>query len=141
MGSTDIFLSGEGYGVREVKVSPMVVFNILDHFSRRAEGSTKVIGTLLGRITSINTVEVVSSFPVPVDMDVVEVKINSIYNDTMYDLHKKIGAGEEVVGWYATGTTTDEHSLLIHEYYGRSCLSLVHLLVDAELRTGKADVR
>lgn len=141
MGSTDIFLSGEGYGVREVKVSPMVVLNVLDHFTRRAKGSSRVIGTLLGRVTSDNLVEVVSSFPVPHSEDMDEVAVDIDYHKTMYDLHKRVESGEEVVGWYATGANTEKNSVLIHEFYGRECANPVHILVDAELISDKADVR
>ena len=47
------------------KVHPVVLFNILDHYTRRNEGQDRVIGTLLGSVNSDGSVEVKNSFPVP----------------------------------------------------------------------------
>lgn len=42
----------------------MVLFSILDHYLRRPENQKRVIGTLLGTVTT-NVVEVTNSFAVP----------------------------------------------------------------------------
>jgi translation initiation factor 3 subunit F len=47
-----------------VKVHPVVIFNILDHFIRRTEGQDRVIGTLLG-VNVEGTIEIRNCFPVP----------------------------------------------------------------------------
>jgi hypothetical protein len=45
------------------KIQPIVIFNILDHYLRKSDGS-RVIGTLLG--TNVDgIVEITNSFPVP----------------------------------------------------------------------------
>lgn len=133
MESTDIFLGGEDSGVREVQVSPVVLFNVLDHFIRRTEGKKRVIGTLLGRFSTSGTVHVTDSFPLPHSESGDEVAVDTDYHKNMYDLHKRVNSTEELVGWYATGTGTDLKSVIIHEFYGRECVNPVHLLVDAEL--------
>ena len=47
-------------------IHPVVIFSILDHYSRRHEGQQRVIGTLLGRAGKLEkTVEVTNCFPVP----------------------------------------------------------------------------
>ena len=50
-------------------VRPIVLFNILDHYSRRKEGLSRVIGTLLGAATpgTDGAIEIVDCFPVPHD--------------------------------------------------------------------------
>lgn len=58
-----------------IKIHPLVVFNILDHFLRRPFGSTRVIGTLLGVYHHDGTVEVRNSFAVPHSTDP---EVNSI---------------------------------------------------------------
>lgn len=49
-----------------VLISPVVVFNVLDHFVRRGENQARVIGTLLGTINEEDgTVVISNSYPVP----------------------------------------------------------------------------
>ena len=63
MGLTDRTLLHDPSAPR-VNVEPVVLFNIVDHFSRRDQGQDFVVGTLLG--TEENGVVTVSScFPVP----------------------------------------------------------------------------
>lgn len=137
MESTDIFLGGEDSGVRQVVVSPAVVFSVLDHHLRREKGSRRVIGTLLGHFTSDGVVEVRSSFPLPhseADNEQDDkVAVDTEYHKNMYELHRRVNSSEEQVGWYATGTETDRKSVIIHEFYARECACPVHLLVDADL--------
>lgn len=140
MESTDIFLGGEDSGVRQVQVSPVVLFNVLDHFIRRTEGKRRVIGTLLGRFTTSGTVHVTNSFPLPHSESGAEVAVDTDYHKNMYDLHNRVNSSEELVGWYATGTETDLKSVIIHEFYGRECVNPVHVLVDAELSSERLDM-
>jgi len=57
-----LFLSGGS--ATSCKIHPVVLFQILDHHSRRKDGQKRVIGTLLG-VVSGHTVEIRNSFPVP----------------------------------------------------------------------------
>lgn len=142
MESTDIFLDAADSGVREVKIAPVVVFNVLDHFIRRADPKQRVIGTLLGRQTSTGTVHISDSFPLPhSENGEDEVAVDSDYFMKMYELQRRVTASEELVGWYATGTETDIKSVIIHEFYGRQCVNPVHVLVDASLKSDRMDVR
>ena len=47
-----------------VKVHPVVLFSIIDHYARRNEGQERVIGTLLGTVRD-GEVEIRNCFPVP----------------------------------------------------------------------------
>lgn len=136
-----MFIESEDSGVREVKVAPVVLFNVLDHYVRRTESSQRVIGTLLGRNTSSGTVYVTNSFPLPHSENGDDVAVDSEYFKKMYDLQRRVTASEELVGWYATGTQTDMKSVIIHEFYGRECVNPVHLLVDAGLSTDRFDMK
>lgn len=140
MESTDIFVGGEDSGVREVKVSPVVLFNVADHFQRRTDNKKRVIGTLLGRCTTSGTVEITDSFPLPHSETGDEVAVDTEYHRNMFELHRRVNASEDIVGWYATGTETDLNSVIIHEFYGRECVNPVHLLVDAELSSERFDM-
>jgi len=144
-----LFIDGSSGDVT-CKVHPAVIFTILDHFSRRNEGQTRVIGTLLGEETD-GVVEIKNCFPVPHnelaeeggDGDTqYQVAVDMEFHRTMYELHKKVSPREVVVGWYATGGAITPHSSLIHNLYaqevGSSC---VHLSVDTMINaTQKMDV-
>lgn len=142
MENTDIFIDGENSGVREVRVAPVVLFNVLDHYIRRTDPAQRVIGTLLGRQTSNGTIYVSDSFPLPhSENGDDEVAVDSEYFTKMYELQRRVTASEDLVGWYATGTETDIKSVIIHEFYGRKCVNPVHLLVDAELSSDRLDMK
>ncbi|KAI8925619.1 hypothetical protein BC831DRAFT_460008 [Entophlyctis helioformis] len=92
-------------------VAPLVLLSVLDHFLRRKEGQTQILGALLGyrsmdAATSLPTVQVVNSFPLAhtetADRKVV---IDTEYFSRMYALHQRVNAKETIVGWY-TATTT-----------------------------------
>eukprot|EP00184_Porphyridium_aerugineum_P006556 CAMPEP_0184696552 /NCGR_PEP_ID=MMETSP0313-20130426/3795_1 /TAXON_ID=2792 /ORGANISM="Porphyridium aerugineum, Strain SAG 1380-2" /LENGTH=369 /DNA_ID=CAMNT_0027155185 /DNA_START=75 /DNA_END=1184 /DNA_ORIENTATION=+ len=133
--STNIFLSGEGYDVKSVRVSPMALFSILDHYMRRPEKNGRVIGALLGTIHEDFTIDIKSSFPVSHSETTENAALDVDYFGTMLDLHSKVSSSDVIVGWYGTGTTTDANSVVFHEFFARSCPSPVpvHLLMDASL--------
>ena len=47
-----------------------------------------------------------------------EISENSYFN-RVPALHRKVFAGESLVGWFATGNEITSHSAPIHEYYAR----------------------
>ena len=60
------------------------------------------------------------------------------YGLKMLDMCRKTNAHETIIGWFSTGAEITEHSLLIHDYYGRETRGRdpIHLLVDTSLRDG-----
>jgi translation initiation factor 3 subunit F len=81
-----------------VTIHPVVLFTILDHYLRRAEGQARVIGTLLGTRHD-NEVEVKSSFAVLHSETDEQVAVDMEYLKTMYDLHHKVNPKEVILGW------------------------------------------
>jgi translation initiation factor 3 subunit F len=113
-----------------VKVHPVVIFNILDQYVRRGEKQDRVIGTLLGSFSD-GTIEIKNSFPVPhTESD--QVAVDMEFHRNMYELHQKTAPKEVIVGWYATGLDINENSVMIHEFYSKetSIPTVAHLLVD-----------
>ena len=47
------------------RVHPLVIFSILDHYQRRNDGQTRVVGTLLGQQLEGGIIDVKQAFPVP----------------------------------------------------------------------------
>lgn len=145
MATKELVLATEA--VVEVKVHPVVIFQILDRALRRAEEQERVIGTLLGRVEN-GVAEVTNSFAVPHLENGDEVAVGKDFHTQMYELHQRVNESEVVVGWYATtldalavgAPLVDEHSCLIHEFYGSVAEMPVHLVVDTSLRTDQLQI-
>jgi len=132
-------------GVTHVKLHPLVLFSVLDHYLRRTSSSSpRVIGTLLGRVTG-KTVEIKSCFPVPHVENGEEVAVGKDFNRQMFALHCKVNPEEEIVGWYATssegGVLINEQSCLIHGFFASECTSPLHLVVDTSLKDNSLGVK
>ena len=123
-----VYVAGEV----ECQVHPVVLFSIVDHYSRRETGQERVIGTLLGTETD-GKIEVCSGFPVPHTETDEQVAVNTDFHATMLALHQRVYPKQKVVGWYSTGEEVNESSLLFHEFYGQDVERPVHLLLDLGL--------
>jgi len=118
---------------RRVQVHPVVIFSILDHYSRRAEDQERVIGTLLGTVDSKGVVDVTDSFPV-LHTEVDNVAVDIKFHRSMMDLHLRASPNVAIVGWYATGNQISDNSVIIHDFYTRETgKSPIHLTVDTLL--------
>merc|ERR1712176_1463925 len=100
-----------------------VLLHVLDHHTRRQEGSGRVIGTLLGRRDG-KKIEVTNCFAVPHAERGDEVAIGKDFNKQMLALHLKSNPKEVVVGWYASTPSSPldmplvaDTSSLIHDFY------------------------
>lgn len=114
------------------RVRPVVLFSIIDHYSRREEGQERVIGTLLG--TEVNGVtEICSCFPVPHTETEEQVAVNTDFHATMLQLHQRVHPKHRVIGWYSTGEEINDSSMLFHDFYGQDVERPVHLLLDLGL--------
>lgn len=123
-----------------VKVHPVVIFNILDHFIRRNEGQDRVIGTLLG-VNVEGVIEIRNCFPVP-HTEGEQVAVDMQFHRTMVDLQQRTAPKEVIVGWYTTGLDITENSVVIHEFYTKeSAFSAVHLLIDTALTNDTLGIR
>lgn len=133
----------------KVIVHPLVLFQVLDHHTRRQEASSRVIGTLLGRRDG-NVVEITNCFAVPHAERGEEVAIGKDFNKTMLALHMRTNRKESVVGWYSSAASGDDApdliadtSSLIHEFYSGETEDgdCVHVVVDTRLLQDKLSVR
>jgi len=123
-----------------VKVHPVVIFNILDHYVRRGEQNDRVIGTLMG-VNVEGAIEVRNCFPVP-HSEGDQVAVDMDFHRNMCDLHQRTAPKEVIVGWYATGLDITENSVVIHDFYTKeSATTAVHLLVDTALTNDTLGIR
>lgn len=95
-----------------VQVHPLVLLAVLDHHTRRQEGASRVIGTLLGqRSTDGNActvIHVTNCFAVPHAEHGEEVAIGKDFNRQMLALHTRAHRKDVVIGWYATALPPSE---------------------------------
>jgi len=136
--------------IAQCKVQPLVIFNILDHFTRSgAEGedgetkSTRVIGTLLGQIVD-GVLEIKNSFPVPHTEGEEQLGVDMHFHKEMLKLHHQIAPKEVILGWYSTGSELNETSALIHNFYAKEMGpngTPVHLTVDTNLTNFQLSIK
>ncbi|KAJ2132864.1 hypothetical protein IW136_005027, partial [Coemansia sp. RSA 678] len=125
-------------------IHPVVLFSILDHYLRRSTGQDRVIGTLLGvRSDDGRIVEIRSCFAVPHFETDDEIQVDMEHHSSVFALHKRANAREQIVGWYATGGALSKYAALIQEFYAQEAapFSAVHLVVDAEMSNGELSVQ
>lgn len=127
-----------------VKVSPNVLFSVLDHEGRKqSPKNPRVIGMLFGVQVSERLVEVRSAFPVQhveeSGEDVVLPDAES--HASMVELHERANSSEVFVGWYATGSKVDSNSMVIHSYYTQEVEKPIHLFVNTAFDKPGIDVK
>lgn len=121
----------------DVKVHPVVLFNIIDSFERRSRKTPRVFGTLLGNVDKLGNVEVTSCFVVLYREKDGELYIDLNLARELGDLHRKVNPNEVIVGWFAVGPgSSDDYAFLLHEYYSRETTNPIHLCVDPTTEKG-----
>jgi translation initiation factor 3 subunit F len=122
-----------------IRVDPVVVFNILDHYIRRNENQTSVIGALLGSKSPDGSMEIRNCFPVPHTEGSEHLSIDVEFQRVMKELYQKVDSKNLIVGWYSTSYTENSHSL--HDFYERNIPNFIHLIVDPSLKGGHLNVK
>eukprot|EP00668_Euglena_longa_P041685 GGOE01054889.1.p1 GENE.GGOE01054889.1~~GGOE01054889.1.p1 ORF type:complete len:283 (-),score=125.88 GGOE01054889.1:298-1146(-) len=122
-----------------IRVSPVVIFNILDHYARRHENQESVMGALMGSKAPDGSMEIRNSIPVPHTDGEEHVTIDIDFQRSMKDLMLKVDSKNFMIGWYSTIYT--ENSQNLHEFYARSIPNPIHMLVDPTLKGGSLNVK
>lgn len=121
------------------QVHPVVIFSILDHYKRRNQDTSRVIGALLG-VKSGKNVEITNCFPVPHLEKQETVVLDMDYFDTMLGLHKRANAQEVVVGWYSTGNEVSYISSCIHSAFSSIVEDVKPLLLTVDVTLANAQM-
>ncbi|CAL8461835.1 g1366 [Coccomyxa elongata] len=69
-----------------------------------------------------------------------QVSVDITHHRTLYDLHHKVNAKEQIVGWYATGSAVTGPDALIQDFYASECTNAVHLTVDTAMESGELTI-
>ncbi|CAM6089045.1 unnamed protein product [Calypogeia fissa] len=123
------------------KLHPTVLFNICDSYIRRNDQQERVIGTLLGSVSSDGTVDIRNSYAVPHNESSEQVAVDIDYHRNMFDLHQRVNAKEVIVGWYSTGAGVSGSDALIQDFYAREVTNPVHLTVDTTFSDEKTCIK
>ncbi|KAJ5070136.1 26s proteasome non-atpase regulatory subunit 7 [Anaeramoeba ignava] len=120
-----------------VVVHPLVLLSVVDHYHRIAKDTRRrVIGCLLGELTTKHTLHVTNSFAVPFEEDDKNPKIwfvDHSYLETMFAMFKKVNAREYVVGWYSSGPKLRPTDLQIHEMFRKYAQDPVFVVINVHM--------
>lgn len=98
-------------------IHPTIVSNILDHFLRRPEDQSTVIGTLLGSVDG-SKVDIQTSFSCPLSLsNDGSIITDKEFTERMLKFYRKVNPKEGLIGFYKTGSSLDESTLTIYNYY------------------------
>lgn len=140
MGSTVLQLVSGPTGT-VAKVHPTVLFNICDSYIRRNDQTDRVIGTLLGSVSSDGTVDIRNSYAVPHNESLEQVAVDIEYHRSMFELHQRVNPKEVIVGWYSTSAGVSSSDALIQEFYARETTNPVYVTVDTTFQDETASIR
>ena len=127
------------------QIHPTALFSILECFTRRPEGQTRVVGTLLGNLvdsvaSTEKSVLITNAFAIPFKEANGTVAMGKDFQSQMLHLHQRCNKTERVVGWFSTSSTGEmivESSALIQDYYNTQCpyADAIHVVVDTSLKS------
>ncbi|KAI9472438.1 MAG: maintenance of mitochondrial structure and function-domain-containing protein [Benjaminiella poitrasii] len=94
-------------------LSPVVLFSILDHYLRRNDPQTKVVGALLGvRSPDATEVEIRNAIPLIYDGEV-----DKEHYQNMVELHQRVNPEESILGWYTAGQGLTAATTAVHGFF------------------------
>jgi len=127
-------MAEEGKGAMDVKLHPMVIVNLSDHFTRekvKAGKNVRIYGILLGQ-QSGRKVEISNSFEILVDENKL---IDHEFLKKRLSQFQRVFEHDEILGWYATGKH-ENYDIGIHQQVEAYNESPLFLLLDPDTKPG-----
>lgn len=115
--------------------SPVVLFSVLDHYLRRDDPQTKVIGALLGVRSSDGTeVEIRNAFALIHTTEKDEITVDREHYRSMYELHQRVNPEEIILGWYTAGANLTAACTPVHAFFSEDVAPFqpIHVTIDTE---------
>jgi translation initiation factor 3 subunit F len=116
--------------------SPVVLFSVLDHYLRRDDPQTKVIGALLGVRSQDGTeVEIRNAFPLIYTAEKEnEIVLDREHYRSMYELHQRVNPEEVILGWYTAGAELSAACTPVHSFFADDVAPFqpIHVTIDTE---------
>ncbi|ORE10229.1 hypothetical protein BCV72DRAFT_30219 [Rhizopus microsporus var. microsporus] len=123
--------------------SPVVLFNILDHYLRRNEPETKVVGAILGaRSTDGTEVEIRNAFALIYTTEENEISLDREHYRAMYELHQRVNPEEIILGWYTAGKDLTPSCTPVQSFFTEdtSPFQPIHITVDIDALFKSSDM-
>jgi len=124
----------------DVKLHPMVLVNLSDHFTRekvKAGKTVRIYGILLGQ-QSGRKVEISNSFEILLDES--KQTLDHEFLKKRLAQFQRVYAHDEILGWYATGSKPETHDIGIHQQIEAYNESPLLLLLDPEIKVGSQNL-
>lgn len=121
--------------------SPVVLFSVLDHYLRRDDPQTKVVGALLG-VRSLDGTEVEIRNAFPLIYTTADNTIDKEHYRSMYELHRRVNPEEVVLGWYTAGADLTAACTPVHAFFSEDAAPFqpIHVTVDTEALFKSSDM-
>ncbi|KAI8897742.1 maintenance of mitochondrial structure and function-domain-containing protein [Globomyces pollinis-pini] len=119
-----------------LKLHPLVILNISDHFVRfqsQQKNASLVIGSLMG-IQNGRDIEIMNSFELPLTQTN---DINIAYFIEKQEQYKQVFPTLDVLGWYGVGSAPSQHELKLHQQFFEVNESPLFLQFDATQAVSK----
>lgn len=126
-----------------ITTSPVVLFAALDHYLRRDDPQTKVVGALLGvRSFDGTEVEIRNAFPLIYTTEENQITLDKDHYHTMYELHQRVNPEEVVLGWYTAGTDVSPAATPVHSFFASDVAPFqpIHLTIDTDALLKSSDM-
>ncbi|KAI7906565.1 maintenance of mitochondrial structure and function-domain-containing protein [Cokeromyces recurvatus] len=122
-------------------ISPVVLFSVLDHYLRRDDPQTKVVGALVGvRSPDATEVEIRNALPL-----IYNNEIDRDHYHSMVELHQRVNPEEFILGWYTAGKELTPTSTPVHEFFAEDVAPFqpiqVTVDIDALFKTSDMGIR
>jgi len=131
----------ETKGAMDVKLHPMVIINLSDHYIRekvRAGGkSVRIYGVLLGQ-QSGRKVDVSNSYEILLDPDTKSLD-HEFLKKRLAQFHR-VFQNDEILGWYATGSKPESFDIPIHQQMEAYNESPLFLLLEPDTKPGSQNL-
>jgi translation initiation factor 3 subunit F len=126
-----------------ISTSPVVLFSVLDHYLRRNEPETKVIGAILGvRSTDGTEVEIRNAFPLIHTTEENEIALDREHYRTMLELHQRVNPEEIILGWYTAGSDLAPSCTPVQSFFTEDVAPFqpIHVTIDTNALFNSSDM-
>ncbi|OBZ83283.1 Eukaryotic translation initiation factor 3 subunit F [Choanephora cucurbitarum] len=124
--------------------SPVVLFSVLDHFLRRDDPQSKVVGAILGvRSLDGTEVEIRNAFPlIYTSTEEDKYVLDKDHYRSMYDLHLRVNPDEIILGWYTAGADLTPACTPVHSFFAEDVAPFqpIHITIDIDALMKTSDM-
>ncbi|CAD8126776.1 unnamed protein product [Paramecium sonneborni] len=118
-----------------VIIHPLVLISVVDHYNRIISKTQqpRVVGALLGERKPDGVIDITNSYALPFEEDPKDQNIwylDHIYNETLFELHRKININEKIVGWYSTGSRFKPNDIQINQIFYKYTSTPIFVIID-----------